>query len=405
MRSPLSKAARLAFFWFGIQAVWGAILGVLLQVRLVAIFGEAAAGRYALFAAAGAGAAVLAQLVSAALSDRAAAAGRTRAPLYVVGVALAVGAIVAFLLGDSAATLFGAYLALQIGMNVAIAPYQAAVPEYLERDAHRAGSAWLAAMQSSGNAVGAVIAATAGAAITAALLPLLLLGSLVVAFGSIARVAERHLPHSDEPTKITRAHVHLFGSRAMIFLAFYTMLGYLYFWVLGSGLGTLAEPRTIAGGAIVAFTLAGVAGASIAARAGRGFDLRACAIVGVVAFALATVLFASSRGIVVLSIASIVGGIGWGAFLSADWALGARYVLPSARALGFAFWNLAVVLPQFFAPSLVGTLATILGARGPQATSRLAFGIAFFELIVGMLWLARLPRVDETMELRGVGRR
>lgn len=405
MRARLSEAARLAFFWFGIQAVWGAILGVLLQVRLVAIFGAAAAGRYALFAAAGAAAAILAQLLAAALSDRAVAAGRTRAPLYVVGVALAVAAIAAFLRGDSAATLLLAYLGLQIGMNVAIAPYQAAVPEYLERDAQRAGSAWLAAMQSLGNAVGAVIAATAGAALTAALLPLVLLGSLVVAFRSIARVVERRLPRRGETTSITRAHVHLFGSRAMIFLAFYTMLGYLYFWVLGSGLGDLAEPRTIAGGAIVVFTLAGIAGASIAARAGREFDLRASAIAGVAAFALATALFASSRGIIVLSFASIIGGIGWGAFLGADWALGARYVPPSARALGFACWNLAVVLPQFFAPSLVGALATILGPHGPWATSRLAFGIAFFELIVGMLWLARLPQGEEAMELRGAGRR
>lgn len=405
MRARVSEAARLSFFWFGIQVVWGAILGVLLQARLVSLFGDAAAQRYAIFAAAGAATAIVAQLVSALLSDRAVARARTRAPLYVGGTALAIGAIVVFLRGNSASELLAAYLALQIGMNVAIAPYQAAVPEYLERAAQRTGSAWLAAMQSLGNAVGAVIAAMAAPPLSAVLLPLLLLGALALGYRSLARVVERRVGEPGEPTRITRAHVDLFGSRAMIFLAFYTMLGYLYFWVLGSGLAEVAAPRTIAGAAIVAFTLAGVGGASLASRIGRRFDLRASAIAGVAAFALAIALYVASRGLIVLSIASIVGGLGWGAFLSADWALGARYVPPSARALGFALWNLAVVLPQFFAPSLIGVLATILRPGGAWATSRFAFGIAFLELIVGMLWLVRLPRAGEAMELRRLDRR
>jgi len=405
MRARVSEAARLSFFWFGIQVVWGAILGVLLQARLVSLFGDAAAQRYAFFAAAGAATAILAQLVSAMLSDRAVARARTRAPLYIVGTAVAICAIVVFLRGNSASELLAAYLALQIGMNVAIAPYQAAVPEYLERAAQRTGSAWLAAMQSLGNAVGAVIAAMAAPPLSAVLLPLLLLGALALGYRSLARVVERRVGEPGEPTRITRAHVDLFGSRAMIFLAFYTMLGYLYFWVLGSGLADVAAPRTIAGAAIVAFTLAGVGGASLASRIGRRFDLRASAIAGVAAFALAIALYVASRGLIVLSIASIVGGLGWGAFLSADWALGARYVLPSARALGFALWNLAVVLPQFFAPSLIGLFSAIVRPGGAWATSRFAFGIAFFELIVGMLWLVRLPRAGDAMELRGLERR
>ncbi|NNM99044.1 MAG: hypothetical protein HKL91_04485 [Candidatus Eremiobacteraeota bacterium] len=405
MRARISEAARLSFFWFGIQAVWGAILGVLLQARLVALFGDVAAQRYAFFAAAGAATAILAQFVSALLSDRAVARRATRAPLYIVGTTLSIGAIVLFLRGNSAPELLAAYIALQIGMNVAIAPYQAAVPEYLERAAQRTGSAWLAAMQSLGNAVGAVIAAVATPAVTAAMLPLLLLGALAPAYRLLARVVDPRTIEPDEPVRISRAHVDLFGSRAMIFLAFYTMLGYLYFWVLGSGLADIAAPRTIAGAAIVAFTLAGVGGASLAARLGKRFDLRATAIAGVACFALATALYVVSRGLLVLSVASIVGGLGWGAFLSADWALGARYVLPGARSLGFALWNLAVVLPQFFAPSLVGLLATIVRPNGAWATSRFAFGIAFFELIVGMLWLVRLPQAGQTMELRGLGRR
>ncbi len=398
------EAARLAFFWFGIQVVWGAVLGVLLQVRLVSIFAGDAAEKYAVFAATGAVVAILAQLASAKLSDRAVARGRSRAPLYLVGTLLAVGAIVAFLTEESARALFAAYLLLQIGMNVAVAPYQAAVPEYLKREHQRAGSAWLAAMQSLGNAVGAVIAALLSLPLAAALLPLLLMGSLTLGYRSLARIVAREIDEK-APTKITRAHVDLFGSRAMIFLAFYTMLGYLYFWVIGSRFAVPVSPRTIAGAAIVLFTLTGVAGAALAGRLGARLELRATAMVGIAAFAVATALYATSGGIAVLSIASVVGGLGWGAFLSADWALGARYVLPSARALGFALWNLAVVLPQFFAPSIVGVLAAVARPVGPWDTSRFAFGIAFFELVLGMLWLVRLPRSESAMELRALERR
>ncbi len=404
MRVRIPEAARLSFFWFGIQVVWGAVLGVLLQVRLVSIFGGEAAEKYALFAAAGAAAAILAQVISAMFSDRAVARGRSRAPLYLVGTILAVGAIVAFLSVGSARTLFVAYLLLQIGMNVAVAPYQAAVPEYLKREHHRAGSAWLAAMQSLGNAVGAVIAASLSLPLTAAIVPALLFGSLMLGYRSLARVVPSVVDNA-MPTKISRAHVDLFGSRAMIFLAFYTMLGYLYFWVLGSGFAGLAAPRTLAGAAIVVFTLTGVAGATLAARLGARFDIRATAILGIAAFAVATALYTSTGGLAVLTVASVVGGLGWGAFLSADWALGARYVLPGARALGFALWNLAVVLPQFFAPSIIGAFTTILRPVGPYATSRLAFSIAFFELIVGMLWLVRLPKSEGAMELRALERR
>ncbi|MGC8484666.1 MAG: MFS transporter [Candidatus Baltobacteraceae bacterium] len=404
-RVRIPEAARLSFFWFGIQVVWGAVLGVLLQVRLVSIFGGDAAQKYALFAAAGAAAAILAQLLSATLSDRAVARERSRAPLYLVGTIVSVGAIVAFLSVGSAIALFAAYLALQIGMNIAVAPYQAAVPEYLQREHQRAGSAWLAAMQSLGNAVGAVIAALLSLPLTAAVVPALLLGSFLLGYRSLARVVVAPVVDEGTPKKLTRAHVDLFGSRAMIFLAFYTMLGYLYFWVLGSGFAGFAAPRTVAGAAIVVFTLTGIAGALLAARLGVRFELRATAILGIAAFAVATALYASAGGLTVLSIASIVGGLGWGAFLSADWALGARYVLPGARALGFALWNLAVVLPQFFAPSIIGVLATFLRPVGPSATSHFAFGIAFLELIVGMLWLVRLPKSEGAMELRVLERR
>ena len=71
MRAPLSpRPGRISALWFGIQAVWSAILGVFLQSRI----GELAPGNdvqaYAWIAGGGALVAAAVQLVAGFWSDR-----------------------------------------------------------------------------------------------------------------------------------------------------------------------------------------------------------------------------------------------------------------------------------------------------------------------------------------------
>jgi len=391
MLSKPTEMLRLSAFWFGIQAVWGAVLGVILQARLVALLGAAAPPSYALLAASGAAVAILAQILAGMRADRDQAVQRSRAPLYLIGIGLACIALPLLLLLQSVIGLLLAYGLLQIGMNLAIAPYQAAIPEYLAGAQRRAGSAWLAGMQSLGNAAGATMAALLSGPVVAVLLPLLLAASFAPGSGLLTRPPSS--PRTTRAFRLERAHLDLFGSRALIFLAFYTLLGYLYFWVLGASLEGLGAPRRIAGGAIVLFTIAGAIGATIAGRFAARGDARVLAAIGAGLFAGALALLFVEKGGATLLLASLIGGIGWGLFLSADWSIGVNAVPEQARATALGVWNLAVVLPQFFAPLLVGALGRALGLSGDRSLSHLAFGIACLELFVGILWLARLPAV------------
>src|SRR5579872_1529700 len=92
-------------------------------------------------------------------SDRRRMHGSRRIEFYASGVAIAVPALAWFYLAPSLAQLVAALVVLQIGMNVAIGPYQAVIPDFVsERDLGKASS-WMAALQSAGNACGALAAA------------------------------------------------------------------------------------------------------------------------------------------------------------------------------------------------------------------------------------------------------
>jgi hypothetical protein len=61
-----------------------------------------------------------------------------------------------------------------------------------------------------------------------------------------------------------------------------------------------------------------------------------------------------------------------------------------AAAMGV--WNLAIVLPQIFAPALTTAVLQRLAVTGGPAAPRIAFVLALVETSVGIAWLWRLSR-------------
>src|SRR5580704_9064306 len=93
---PKVSPLRLVVLWFGIQLAWGAILGVSLQARCLALGHADALGDFARIAASGALAAALTQLVVGPLSDAMRRRGDKRVGFYAVGSVLGAGALIAF---------------------------------------------------------------------------------------------------------------------------------------------------------------------------------------------------------------------------------------------------------------------------------------------------------------------
>ncbi len=395
-RPPAPNPFQLALFWLGIQAVWGALLGISLQSRTIELSPDNALIVYGRLATVGAIVAAIVQVVVGFRSDARRREGSRRIEFYAIG---ALGGAVSLALFYDAATIVSltiAYVAIQASLNVAIGPYQAIIPDFVERVRVGAASSWMAALQGVGNAIGALAASfiTSARGLASALGALLLLTCAVTSWHA------RQLPLRDTVApsgklKVTRPFVDLFVSRALIYVGFYTLLGYLLFYVQNVlGAATLDVARRETGILIVTFTVVGAAGAALAARPSDRGDKRLVATAGAAAFIVALAVFIESHTLVWAGVATVVAGLGWGAFLVADWAIACRVLPTGAMAAAMGVWNLAIVLPQIVAPALTtAVLQRFSLAAGPDAP-RVAFGLALSETLVGIAWLWRLSRRD-----------
>ncbi len=383
---------RLALFWLGIQAVWGALLGISLQARTSELVPNDALIAYSRLATIGAATAAVVQILVGILSDSRRREGSRRIEFYVVG-ALGGAAAIAFFYGArSFVALTVAFVALQAALNVAIGPYQAIIPDFVERTRIGIASSWMAALQSAGNAVGALAAAfIANASALAASLGGLLLATCAITSGHAGRLQLQSGAERKEPLRVTRPFVDLFISRALVYVGFYTLLGYLLFYVEALlGTGGLAGAKRTTGILIICFTIVGTLGAGLAGRPSDRLDKRLVATAGAAGFIFALALFIAAHSLTVVIAATLVAGVGWGVFLVADWAIACRVLPSSAMGAGMGVWNLAILLPQVIAPALTLFVLTHFQIANGGAAPRVAFILALGETLVGIAWLWRL---------------
>jgi MFS family permease len=385
----MASAARLAAFWFGLQALWGALLGISLQARTSALHPEHPLIAYGQIATLGALTAMLVQLSIGPLSDRRRQSGGDRRLFLVVGTVLGMAGVIAFYLAPSYGALLAATVFLQFGINIAIGPYQAIIPDYFAPERAGIASSWMAALQSAGNACGALAATLIAPAIGVALALAALLGA-----GCIITVTHmsRIVPRTVDAARISvpRGAVDLFISRAILWIGFYTILGYMFFYVRDT-LHVAAAAR-VTGIVILIFTISATAGAALAGRPSDRLDRRLVVNIGTAAVAIALVAFALLREVRALYAIAALAGVGWGGFLTADWALGCAILPRSVMATAMGVWNIAVAGSQIIAPALA--TAALLALRPSSELAPLwAFGLATFEVVLGTAWIWRLPRV------------
>lgn len=380
-------AFRLGAFWFGIQVVWTAVLGVVLQDRVSALAPDAVSSFWVL-GAVGASVAAAVQVVAGFLSDRRRARVGHRRMFYRLGVALAIPAIVALPLAPSLAWLWVATLWLQVGMNVAGGPYQGIVGDYVEPERVGRASSWMSVNQFFGSSVGLVLTTLLhGAALGVALAACLAAGWWVTD-SYVARLPRTR--DAAQPLRIDRNMWTVLVSRALINVGFYTLLGFLFFFVRESlGVGADAA-RTTTGILFLAFTISGVLGAAVAGRAADRIDKRVVVSAACAAIAIAVGAFAFAPTFTVALACAIGSGAAWGAFFTADWAI-AYSVLPrAALASAMGVWNLAAALPQIAANAVTGPVVVFFDARSMGLGPRVALMLVIAEFVLGTAWLWRL---------------
>lgn len=386
----MARPSLIAAFWFGIQLVWGAILAVSLQSRTAELAPWSPVNAYAQLAAIGALVAMVTQLGIGPLSDRLRLAGGDRRIFFGVGVVLSVPAIWFFYGAQSLVELALAFYFLQVAMNVAIGPYQAVIPDYVPPSESGRASAWMAAFQSSGNAAGLLIA---GFVHDVRIVSLAIVAALALSYGVTILQIVRVRPY---PVTLTNVVIDgpfrtLLASRGLINLGFYTLLGFLFFFVRESL--HVADARVPTAICFLAFTLFGVLGAALGGRPSDRYDKRAVVSTANMVIVCALGLLAVSVRPEVAYAGSAFAGLAWGAFFTADWALACTILPKNAMASSMGIWNIASTLPQVLAPMITAPLIAWGDGKYLGFGPRLAIVATIIEFTLGALWLWRLPAV------------
>jgi MFS family permease len=377
----------------GIQLVWGAILAVSLQARSLELVPQDGVRAYATIASAGALLATLVQLAAGRLSDARRKKTGDRRAFYTLGVLAALPALLWFYLAPSFAQLTAAFFALEIALNVALGPYQAAIPDYVARERRGLASSWMSAYQSLGNAAGLIVAGFVhDLRVVAVALGMPLFASYRVTLAHVRTLAAQPF-ESKAPLGLRGPLGVLLLSRGLTNVGFYTLLGFLLFYVRDSlGVtGTAVQTQTAL--LFLTFTLAAIGGAVLAAKPADRIDKRIVATAANVALLAGLALFALAPGLELGYAAALLAGAAWGAFATADWALASAVLPPGAMATAMGIWNVATTVPQIVAPLLTAPLLLHFNAVRAGLGPRVAFGLALVEFALGATVIWRLPRV------------
>jgi MFS family permease len=400
MPLPASRAvsaARLCALNGGLQLVWGAILGVSLQARSIELSnGGDAVTAYAITAAAGALVATVMQIVVGIFSDRERARIGHRQRFYAAGVALTIPALFWFYFAPSYGQLVAAFLALELSMNVVGGPYQAVIPDFVERDRRGVASSWMAVYQSMGNAYGLLVAGLLHdlrfAAIALALPFAATYAATATHLRELPAAAESDAAPQVRPLRIGGPLEALLVSRGIINIGFFTLLGFLLFFVRDSLGAAAGDIRMQTAFLFLTFTLCAIPGAAAAAVPTDRHDKRLVVTAGVATIVVALALLATAHALPIAYVASALAGVGWGGFVTADWALAAAVLPPGEMATSMGIWNVATALPQVIAPLATAPLVSRLNAAHAGSGPRAAIALALVEFAIGGAAIWRLPR-------------
>lgn len=353
------RPALLATFWFGIQLVWGAILAVSLQARSVELAHHNGIEAYAFIAALGAAVGAAVQVVIGPISDRMLARVGSRAILYLAGSLGASLALLWFFFARTFPELVAAFFLLQLTFNVATGPYQAIIPDYVAPQHAGRASAWMAVFTFIGNSTGLLIAGfLENVATVATLLSVAVLLSSLVTFAHVRKLNVRSSLATQ--LRIDSAFRTLLVSRGFINLGFYTLMGFLFFYVRDSL--RVSDVRLHTAVLFLIFTLFGVAGAALAARPADTYDKRLVVSAANIVIVLSFLLLALAQSVSIAGIAAAIAGVAYGAFFTADWSIACALLPASSMGAAMGMWNVATAVPQIIAPVLTAPLVLRLNA-------------------------------------------
>jgi len=460
-RLRMGQIIRLSSLWFALQYFWAAQQLVVMPEM---VRGYTTADNfgfmYGLIKSVGAVFVIATQLSIGFISDHAYSRLGRRRPFIIFGILSGCCAITWFMLAPGYWWLFAAYMAIEITVNIASVPFQSLLPDLVPAQQHARGGSVMGWMHMAGYFVGLVTVILAALCLhdpilgyRTVLLPLfvlLLVGSLLVLVLGIdehgwAQVARDRLTGAVRTITLLPGWIVKFAATAPTLLGcmvhdyrkvelrsqpnfvllrlsrFTVYLGYAAFiqyiklhvknnlewqdWLTGLGVA----PETAAGMADVAFAvimllfiIGGVIGTLVSAPLAERFGKKFVIGWGMVLAAVVDLPLVLTGNVWLAILCGIGIGIGWGAFIAADWAF-ACTLMPKQKAGSYmGIWDISTLLPQVISPALAGALYQIIyGMFATQPDDATAEALAYKWVITSLLvyfaiglWVLRFVKAE-----------
>jgi MFS family permease len=376
MRAP--QLMSISSFWFATNVHWTALLVLLLPAQVAAISGSRQASDLGKLMGIGALMSLVVPLVVGPLSDRCTSRLGRRRPYLYAGVAVnLIGLFLLFYFGqhkDYWGFVFG-FCIVQLGNNIATGAYNGVIPDAVLPSQRGVASGYMGLMSQLGSAVGAVVA---GQVFKLAVLPsYTFMAACLVLFAILTGIGLKEIPLTKKVDRMDWAQFFkslwidprkypdfawVWITRALVMLGFYTVQPFVLYYL--RDVIKVPDPGAEAGKMLllilVGATISGLVGGWLSDRVGRKVIVYgASAIMAAMAIALPF-----CRSLVEAMAVGATFGLGYGAYISVDWALGTD-VLPNKEDAGkdMAVWHISMVLPQSIAPAIAGFLLEAFGSH------------------------------------------
>jgi MFS family permease len=363
----------LSLYWFSLNFHWGAMLAVVLPIEVLSRSTAINKALYlGLVSGIGSLIGMIAQPIAGSFSDRCRNRWGKRRPFVLGGALVNVAGLLWMPRAVSLYSLAAAFVLVQLGNNISGAAYQGYIPDQVPVKQRGKASGYMGLMSMLGTVTSfGVAAALVHPGNTHSFYTVLAVVLIIGAGVTLWKVPDS--PAAKEPETSPRLswldslknHDFLWLSitRALVMFSLYCMVTFVEYFIRDKiGLpnfvgGTLAVSSIALGGSLASALGAGM----LSDRLGR----KGIVCIASLAMAAAFAVFVISPTWNLILTIGVVFGLGYGAYISVDWAL-ALDVLPdksyAARDLGV--WGFASTIPQTLAPLMGGAVVFLLEPSG-----------------------------------------
>ena len=401
-RVPITRYLALSAYWFGFSFHWFFLLPLLMPADVARLVGEAQKGAYLGWLA---GASALIPLLLppflGAWSDR---IGKRMVFLAAGTVVNIAGLVVMLIARDFAVYVIG-YLLVQLGNAVASSPYTALIPDVVPQSERGRASGVMGFFQLFSQIAGGLTAFALGGSRDGQYLAIIAVLTVTTLITYLA-IKEPGIKHEATPVNLKtyleppyRDFRWVFLTRAFTETGRYAVQPFLAFY-LADVIGSFTVLGLEIKGSSLALTLLlillSVTAAITAVVSGSWSDRigkRPVVLIASVAMAAAALGFALSRSYELAILMGLAFGLGYGAFVSVDWALGTSVLpFPQHHARDMGVWHVAMVFPQLF-QGIFGQLLDAGNASSKNGGYPLLFGIAVVFFVLGGAFISKVRGV------------